>query len=119
MPNYSNIINIINSIKVDNNSNLRNIFDDALNYEFTESEIPLEFREGNIQRILVNSIRHSYSNYEAGLKNVHRLKSEDDYFRYKNATLERIAREYSTLRDECERQKHTLNIATIVSEFPH
>ena len=119
MHKYFNLIEIINSIKIDNNNDLREIFDTALNYEFTESETPIEFKEDNIQRILVNSIRHSYSNYEAGLKNIHRLKSEDDYFRYKNATLERIAREYSTLRDECERQKHTLNIATIVSEETH
>ena len=128
MHKYFNLIEIINSIKIDNNNDLREIFDTALNYEFTdtalnyeftESETPIEFKEDNIQRILVNSIRHSYSNYEEGLKNVHRLKSEDNYFRYKNATLERIAREYSTLRDECERQKHTLNIATIVSEETH
>ena len=119
MLNYSNIINIIYSIKVDNNSNLRSIFDDALNYEFTESEIPLEFREGNIQRILVNSIRHSYSNYEKGLKKVYRLKSEKDYYRYKNATLERIAIGYPTLRDECERKKHKLCMVNIVSGEIH
>lgn len=116
---YFNLIDVINSIKIDNSVNLREVFNTALNYEFTESEIPLEFKEGNIQRILVNSIRHSYSNYEEGLKKVHKLKSEDNYFRYKNATLERIAKEYSILRNECERQKHTINIATIVSGETH
>lgn len=119
MHKYFNLIDIINSIEIDNSVNLREVFNTALNYKFTGSEVPLEFKEGNIQRILVNSIRHSYSNYEEGLKKVHKLKSEDDYFKYKNATLERIAREYSELRDECERQKRTLNIATIVSGETH
>ena len=109
MHKYSKFLSILNSIDVNNDKGLRDIFNDALNYEYTGSEIPLEFKEQNIQRIIVNSIRHSHSNYEEGLKEVHRLKaSEDMYFLYKTVVLEKIALEYPELQDECERQKQNL-----------
>lgn len=101
---------IINNTKVNNNINLRDALDNALKYEYDENT-PIEFKEYNINRIMVNSIRHDYSNYELGLKQVHKLNlPEDMYFRYKNIVLDQISYQYPFLKDECERQKHNVNM---------
>lgn len=107
--------NIIQNIDIEPNHNLREIFDSALNYEYPEAEKPIEFRERNIKRIMVNSIRHEYSNYEDGLKQVHRLKMHEGmYFRYKNIVLNQISQEYPFLQDECESQKSKIKMVKIV-----
>lgn len=93
----------------------REILDEALRYEYVDGEAPLEFKEKNLKRIMVNSIRHNYSNYDDGLKQVHRLKaSETVYFRYKNMVLNQISLQYPYLSDECKRQKHTINMVKII-----
>ena len=68
MHKYFNLIEIINSIKIDNNNDLREIFDTALNYEFTESETPIEFKEDNIQPW--NCCRNSPSIYKGIVQEV-------------------------------------------------
>lgn len=106
---------IIKNIKIEPNQNLREIFDAALNYQYGESEKPISFKESNIKRIMVNSIRHRYSNYEDGLKQIHRLRmSEEVYFRYKNIVLHQISQQYPFLQDECESQKHKINMVKII-----
>lgn len=112
---YSKFINTVKNTKLDNQRDIRKIFDDALNFEYNGVEKPLEIREQNIQRIMVNTIRHSYSNYDIGLKQIYKLKSEDMYFRYKNIILEQISNQYPYLKDECNKQKHIINMANIIS----
>ena len=86
----------------------REIFESALNYCYGPSERPIEFREREIKAIMVNSIRHNYSVYERGLKDVHAIKknNENMYRRYKNVVLNNIAKEYPFLSDACDQQKH-------------
>lgn len=106
---------IIQNIEIEINHNLREIFDSALDYQYSEAEKPIEFREDNIKRFMVNSIRHEYSNYEDGLKQIHRLKMHEDiYFRYKNIVLNHIAQEYPFLEDECKSQKTKVRMVKIV-----
>lgn len=106
---------IIQNIKINTDNNLRDIFDSAVSFQYSTSDKPIEYNERNIKRIMVNSIRHDYSNYEDGLKQVHRLKMEEDiYFRYKNIILNCISIQYPFLKDECERQKNNINMVNII-----
>lgn len=109
------IYSIFQNIKIDKCINIREIYEDALKYEYIKDDVPIIFRESNIKRILVNSIRHNYSNYNNGLKQIHLLNdSEDLYFRYKNITLNKIADQYPFLKYECDRQKYDINMVKIV-----
>lgn len=104
MDKYIEFGKLICSISI-NNANLRSILDSAIEYQYGNS--PIEFYESEFYRLLVNNIRHSHSNYESGLSQLHKLRlSEIDYYRYKNAVLERISRAYPVLKDECDNQKH-------------
>lgn len=106
---------IIQNIQINQCDDMREIFDQALNYEYAGVDQPIEFRERNIQRMLVNSIRHNNSNYESGLKQVHRLNTiEETYFRYKNIVLNKIAEKYPFLQDECDQQKYRVNMFNII-----
>ena len=107
--------NIIQNIEIEPNHDLREIFDSALNYQYPEAERPIEFREHNIKRIMVNSIRHKYSNYEDGLRKIHKLNMHEDiYYRYKNIVLNQISQKYPFLSDECESQKNSVNMVKLI-----
>lgn len=106
---------IIRSIKVESDHNLREILDSALSYQYADAERPIEFRERDIKRYMVNSIRHNYSNYEDGLKQIYKLKMHEDmYYKYKNIVLNQISEKYPFLKDECESQKHKLVMVRII-----
>lgn len=93
-------------------SSIREIFESGLDFEYRDNK-PTEFTENNIKRIIVNSIRHNYSNYDYGLREIHKL-SEIEYFKYKNITLYFISQRYPFLVDECNKQKHIVNLCTII-----
>ena len=104
MDKYTEFGKLISSINV-NDTNLRSILDSAVEYQYINP--PIEFYEPWFYKLLVNNIRHSYSNYENGLSQLHKLRlPEIDYYRYKNAVLEHISRTYPVLKDECDNQKH-------------
>lgn len=106
---------IIQNIRIEQNYDLRDIFNNALSYQYNESERPIIFKENDIKRFMVNSIRHNYSNYEDGLKQIHRLKMHEDiYFRYKNIVLNKISEMYPFLYDECKSQKHDVYMVDII-----
>lgn len=110
----TSFISIISNSEV-NDVDARYIFDTALKYQYGQDESPIEFKEGNLQRIMVNSIRHTQSNYEYGLKQIHSLKTtEDIYFMYKNNMLQLISDKYPYLSDECERQKHLIEMVKLI-----
>lgn len=104
------LFSLLNSIEV-NNEPIRNIYNGAIKYNFNE-ESPLEIRETKIDRYMVNHIRHNYSNYENGLRIVHRLNNNNDvgYHLYKNAVLSAIAISYPSLKEECDVQKTYLEM---------
>lgn len=109
-----NFISIISNSEV-NIVDARNILNTALKYQYGQREYPIEFKETNLQRIMVNSIRHTQSNYEHGLKQIHCLKTtEDIYFMYKNNMLRLISNKYPYLSDECKRQQHLLEMVKII-----
>lgn len=96
-------------------TDIREVFDNGLIYEYLNIDIPIEFNEQNLKRIIVNSIRHNYSNYEYGLKQIYKLHvSEDVYFRYKNNILNIISNRYPFLKDECIRQRHLINMVNLI-----
>lgn len=106
MDKYIELGKLIYSISIDN-IDLRTVLNSAIKYQY--DDYPIDFYESSFYRLLVNSIRHSYSNYETGLLQLHKLKlSEMDYFRYKNAVLEQISKTYPVLKNECNAQKYNV-----------
>ena len=115
---------LVQSIHVNNNSdNARSILEDALEYVDRPSDGVVEYRERDLKRIMVNEVRHNQATYEQGLKVIYRAtrgcsKREQDriYNMYKNATLERISQSYPYLQDECNRQKHKVELVKIIKK---
>ena len=103
---------LIDSVVIENVS-YREIFDSAIKYIYNQ---PLdEYNENNIHAIMVNNIRHNYSNYDQITKPMHKIyRSPDDYDQYKNCILNKISNMYPFLKDECERQKREFNMVKIV-----
>lgn len=91
----------------------REIFDDAVRYMYSE---PInEYSERDINAIMVNSIRHNYSNYDQVLRGPYGInRSEYDYAQYKNCVLNKIAHVYPSLKDECDRQKRKCDMVKIM-----
>lgn len=102
---------VINSVIIEN-KDCREIFDSAIRFEYGKSLD--EYSEKSINAIMVNNIRHNCSNYDELLKPMHRIhRSDNDYIQYKNSVLERIANNYSFLKDECNKQKRKLDMVSI------
>ena len=95
------------------NGNYREIFDNAVNYAYGK---PLdEYSEKSINAIMVNDIRHNYSNYDYMLKKVYKInRSDNDYIQYKNSILDKISKTYPSLKDECDKQKRKLDMVKII-----
>jgi len=90
----------------------RDILDDAVKFVY---ENPVyEYYENDIDAIMVNNIRHNYSNYDEILKSKYGIyRSEYDYAQYKNSILEKIANAYPHLKHECYRQKRKCDMVEI------
>ena len=97
-----NIDTIIAETHVDNNINIRDTYNNALQYEY--NEMPIEISEKNLNRILVNNIRHDHSNYDINRKQL-RGDNKKYYTMYKNTVLNKISDHYPYLQKECDRQK--------------
>ena len=66
---------------------------------------------------MVNTVRHSHSSYEGGLKELHKLNnSEVEYNLYKNAVLDKISYEYPNLEDECTKQKEPIKMVKVIKK---
>ncbi len=107
-----NFYDALNSVSIQH-VDCRKIFEDAVRYEYNN---PLyEYTENNIDAIMVNNIRHNYSNYDQVLKQIHRInRCDNDYEQYKNSVLEKIAIAYPFLKNECLRQKRIFDMVKIV-----
>lgn len=109
-------LKIIDSIIIEDR-NYRDIFDDAVQFEYGK---PLtEYYEKHIDRIMVNNIRHHYSNYDQVTKQmhkIHRYNGESDYIQYKNSVLDKIANTYPLLEEECNKQKRRFNMVNLITE---
>ena len=94
---------------------IRNIYDEAVAYLNTThpNTNKQEVFEDRIKRLMVNQIRHNYTNYDEELRKLKRVKREDQtyYYLYKNYTLKKIQEQYQYLEDACKRQKTNLTMA--------
>lgn len=107
------LYNIIDSVIIEK-VDYREIFDSSIEYVYGDSLA--EYTEHSIHSIMVNNIRHNYSNYDDITRLMHRInRSPNDYDQYKNCVLEKISNIYPFLKDECERQKRKFNMVDIVS----
>lgn len=92
---------------------IRDIYDRAIAYAY--DGIPMQIPEGKIKRIMVNEIRHDYTNYDEGLRTMKKLdrdRKDDTYYHiYKNYILQKIQEQYEYLEDECKRQKTNIVMA--------
>ena len=97
-----NFVKIVDSIEIDK-INTRELYDEAVKQ--SRSEDPVILNQDTLYRWMVNTVRHSHSSYEGGLKELHKLNnSEVEYNLYKNAVLDKISYEYPNLEDECTKQ---------------
>lgn len=95
------------------NANYREIFDNAVKYAYDEQIN--EYHENSIYAIMVNNIRHSYSNYDDVLRGMHSIhRTEYEYIQYKNSVLDKIGYVYPVLKDECDRQKRKCDMVNII-----
>jgi hypothetical protein len=105
-------VRVVESIEVEK-VNTRDLYEEAIKQ--TNKNDTTILNQDNVYRWMVNSVRHSHSNYERGLKRLNELNhSQNEYHLYKNAVLDRISHEYPNLADECDRQKDPIPIVTIV-----
>lgn len=108
---------IIDSIKVEYVENAREILTKAKEYIESKSERPYIDKEHNLKAIMVNNIRHQYTNYDSALEELNNIciasnsrEKRLSYYMLKNAVLNKIAETYPYLADECKLQKHTINM---------
>lgn len=103
---------ILQDTEINSIENIRDVYDSALKYNFRCNKAPLVMREQDIDRMMVNHIRHKYSSYENNLHKIDRMKMPNRtyYNRYKNKILNDISDKYPFLRQECNRQKHKVNM---------
>lgn len=110
---------IVSEIVIDTKS-LRQFYDESQEFQFGESQRPIELRERKIKHELVNSIRHNNEfDYEEGIRKVHNLDRRyraENYKLYKNIILHKIAEQYPFLGGECQTQKLRADMVTIVNK---
>ena len=113
MQKTNNFYKLIEDTVIDN-MDYREIFDNTVQFVYGK---PLEeYSEKSINAIMVNEIRHNYSNYESMLKKVYKLnRTNHDYIQYKNSVLDKISIMYPFLKSECDRQKYKLNMVKIIT----
>lgn len=108
--NSDKVSEILDNIKVYKDINIREIYDEAVLHYVDEQ--PIEIKEYNMYRVLVNNIRHSHTNYEDNLKDVYKAGSNNKYYpMYKNQVLKEISNQYPYLKEECDKQKRREIIA--------
>lgn len=108
------LYNAINSTEI-LVADYRDIFDDAV--EFVHGDSVSEYFEKDIEAIMVNNIRHNYSNYDEILKGPHGIyRSEYDYIQYKNSVLEKISGVYPSLKGACDKQKRECDMVKICKQ---
>ena len=67
-----NFYDVVNQVVVDSKP-LRQYFDEAMEYY----DAPLEMKERDIKKMLVNSIRHNSDfDYEEGIRQLHKTKRQ-------------------------------------------
>ena len=113
-PTFYNVLQLLN-IEDDLSKNMRQIFDGAISYANRGADAPIEFREREIKRLMVNQIRHRNSNYDTQLKQIYNINRDSSmqYHLYKNIVLDRVANKCPYLQDECKRQKTKVNMVKI------
>ena len=95
---------------------VREIFDEFQNYINEDAQECTEWSEERLYGGLVSSIRHTETNYNAGLKELRKIdKSRYAYKRYRNAVLEQIAITYPFLAKTCNKQKHRVELCRLTN----
>lgn len=95
----------------------REVFDNALRYARPNQVGNLEFQESDVKHIMVNQLRHEYTNYEFNLKQMYQhfpgICQEQVHAMLKNATLHEISQAYPYLADTCRKQKIQVDLVKI------
>ena len=114
---YRDVIGIMNDVYIFKNDP-RFIFEEALSYGNLKSEEGQVFKERDIKHAMVNQIRHEESNYDSYLSDINHISRSikdfnTSYYRFKNATLTKIAETYPFLEKQCQQQKRKVNMIRI------
>jgi hypothetical protein len=112
-PTFYNIIQLLDV--EDKTDNMREIFDGAVSYSKTRARTPIEFRERDLQRFMVNHIRHCNSTYDTYLNQIYKIDRGNhcQYYLYKNIVLDRVGKMYPYLNKECKRQKYKMDMVKV------
>jgi len=105
----------INAVVVTCPENYREIYDNACIHEYGGNPDTITNKDANV--IMVNAIRHNYSNYDCFLSMVNRVDiypNNRAYMMYKNATLEKIPKAYPFLSKYCQSQKRRVDMVKVI-----
>jgi hypothetical protein len=107
----------IDSIKIDLRSP-RELYEDSIAFRYND-KVPMELREHNIRRIMVNDARHKIeSGYTQTIKAISKMDKynrQRNYTLYKNNVLLKIAEAYPFLEQECRSQMRREDMVRIVN----
>lgn len=96
-------------------NNYREILDTSYDYNYHDN-LPLELKQRDIEHMMVNAIRHRFSNYISciyKIDHIYAYPNNKNYTMFKNYTLECIAKEYPFLQNACIQQKRSINMVKI------
>lgn len=94
---------------------IRQVYEEALLYQY--GNIPYIIKENEVKRLMINLLRHKYTNYDKGLFFIKKMGNmSPDYRVYKNAVINEISSKYPILSDECLNHIEYVNMVNKISE---
>lgn len=111
----SELFGLMDSVIIDTDVDYREILDNAIAFKYGKSSNKYVYRERELGAIMVNQIRHCYTNYNSLVGKSSRIhRSNNDYGQFKNSVLDKISKSYPLLKDDCNRQKISNNMVKII-----
>lgn len=111
----SELFGLMDSVTIDDNIDYRIILDTAIEFKYGKSNSKYEYGEKELGAIMVNQVRHCYTNYNSLVNKSGRIyRSNNDYRQFKNSVLDKISRSYPLLKDDCDRQKIPNNMVRVI-----
>lgn len=102
-------------LQIQKPDNYRDILDISYKHNYP-NKTPLESKQKDIENMMVNAIRHKFSNYMTCIHKIDHIylyPNINNYAIFKNYTLECIAQEYPFLQEACNQQKRTIKMVKI------
>lgn len=111
----SELFGLMDSVIIDTDVDYREILDNAIAFKYGGYSNKYVYREKELGAIMVNQIRHCYTNYNSLVGKSSRIhRSNNDYGQFKNSVLDKISKSYPLLKDDCNRQKISNNMVKII-----